>query len=340
MITSTPVGDWTWEVTAHDDEIRPTRALQTAAAVWNELAERNLAVPDGKVRVLARSGDKLRDVRVDESGLLLGSDPLAPQSDLARAVARAEMLDGDFVLTIRIECPGRWLEPGFEYRAEKLFVIHVEVWDGKLLVVTLETYSDAWLTMDTRDREQPELHAANAPRLTAALEGISALLGSSPTPGDENRHAAPSATGFRDLRSEGPAYTDSWGTFEGLNRASLLSARVPQSEYEDEYESITEHPVRYFTVQREGRTLGFVWASVGDAAAGYVPRTAAGDEAFDVGAKWLLRLREAHSRGLSPFAALDWLSQQPSHPELGLIVEDTPQNAESLDALEELSGRY
>ncbi|MEV5983998.1 hypothetical protein AB0L85_03170 [Streptomyces sp. NPDC052051] len=338
MITSNPVGDWTWELTADSGEIRPVRAVQTAVTVWNELAKGSLAVPEGKAGILVRGGAKLRDVRLDASGLRLGPDPLAPGSDLAQAVAQAEALDGDFVLTIRIECPGYWLESGVRHRAEKLFSIQVEVWDGNELVVTLKTYSDAWLTMDTRDREQPEVYAANAPRLAAALESISALLGGAPIPGDENPHAAPSATGFKDLRSEGPAYVDSWGTFEGLNRASLLSARIPRSE--DEYESYTENPVRYFTVQREGRTLGFVWASVDDAAAGYAPRTAVGDEAFEVGAGWLLRLRQAYTQGLSPLAALDWLAQGPPRSELGLITENGPREAESLDALEELSGRY
>ncbi|MCN9239909.1 hypothetical protein NGF19_03755 [Streptomyces sp. RY43-2] len=338
MITTTRVGDWTWELATDSGEIRPARAVQTSVTVWDELAKRNLAAPEGKARILVRSGAKLRDVRFDASGLHLGPDPLAPGSDLAQAMAEAEALEGDFVLTIRIECPGYWLESGVRHRAEKLFSIQVEVWDGNQLVVTLETYSDAWLTMDTRDREQPEVYAENAPRLAAALDSISAVLGASPTPGDENCYAAPSSTGFKDLRSEGPAYVDSWGTFEGLNRASLLSGRIPPCE--DEYESYTEHPVRYFTVQREGRTLGFVWASVDDAAAGYVPRTAVGDEAFEVGAGWLLCLRQAYSQGLSPLAALNWLAQGPSHPELGLITEGSPREAESLDALEELSGRY
>ncbi|MFK0141207.1 hypothetical protein [Streptomyces murinus] len=337
MITSTPVGDWTWEVTAHEAEFRPGRAAQTAVAVWNELARRELAVPDGKARVLVRSGDKLRDIRFDAQGLRLGAAPLAPGSDLAQAVARTEACRGDFVLTIRVDCPGRWLEPEGTYRAEKLFTLQLEVWDGKLLVVTLETYSDAWLTVDTRDREQPEVYAANAPRLAAALDGISALLGGVPTPGDENRYAAPDETGFKDLRGEGPAYIDSWGTFEGLDRASLLNARILRSE--GEYESISKSPVRYLTIRREGRTLGFVWASVGDDAAGYAPRTAAGDEAFHAGAGWLLRLREAYGRGLSPLAALAWLTGCPPHPELGQIAEGTPKEAESLDALEELSGR-
>ncbi|WP_327369067.1 hypothetical protein [Streptomyces sp. NBC_01217] len=171
-----------------------------------------------------------------------------------------------------------------------------------------------------------------------ASRHCSTLLGSAPAPGDENRHAAPSETGFKDLRSEGPAYDDSWGTFEGLNRASLLDSRIPQAE--DDYEQITEYPVRYFTVQRDGRTLDFVWAAVGDAAACHVPRTAAGDEAFDAGAAWLLSLREAHGHGLSPLAALDWLAKCPARPGIGVIAEDTPREAPSLDDLKELSGRY
>lgn len=337
MITSTPVGDWTWEIPAEDAGIRPAAAARTAVAVWNELTERRLAAPGSRAGLLVRAGSKLRDVLLERHGLRLTTDPLAPGSAFAQAAAQADELDGDFVLTIRIDCPGWWFEPGSEYRAEKLFSIHLEVWDGRLLVVTLETYSDAWLTMDTRDREQPEVYAANAPRLAAALEGISALLGSPPTPGDENRHAAPSPTGFEDPRSEGPAYVDSWGTFEGLDRASRLTSLVPRSD--DEYEWTTEHPVRYFTVQREGRTLGFVWASVGDAAAGYAPRTAAGDEAFDAGAHWLLRLREAHRQGLPPLAALDWLTRNSPQPEAGHLLEDAAREIASLDALEELSGK-
>lgn len=338
MITSTPVGSWTWELTAEIGEIRPTRAAQIAVAIWNELAERELAVPEGRAAARVSARDNPREVHVDTSGLHMGTPPLAPGSDFAQAVAQSEALHGDFVVTIRIECPGLWLEPGFKYRAEKLFAIHVEVWGGNLFVVTLETYSDAWLTMDTRDRDQPEVYAANAPRLAAALQGISTLLGTAPTPDDENRHAAPSVTGFKDLRNEGPAYDDSWGTFEGLDRASLLDSRIPQSE--DEYEQVTECPVLYFTVHRDGRTLGFVWASADDAAAGYVPRTAAGDEAFDAGAAWLLSLREAHAQGLAPLAALAWLTKRPARPEIGFIAEETPREAPSLDALEELSGRY
>ncbi|MFJ9542614.1 hypothetical protein ACIRPX_35935 [Streptomyces sp. NPDC101225] len=338
MITSEAIGDWTWEVTPNADGIRPARAAETAVAVWNVLAGNELAIPVGRTSVSVRSVSDSRDVRVRADGLSLEPDPLSAETALSRAVAEADSLEGDFVFDVRIECPGYWLERGVKHRAEKLFVIQAEVWKDSLLVVTLETYTDAWLTMDTRDREQSELYTENAPRLAAALEGISSLLGIAPTPGDPNRHATPTETGFEDPRIEGPAYDDSWGTFEVPTRSGLLRSGIPASE--DEYQEITDQPVRYFTVQRDGQTVGFLWASAGDEAAGYEPRTAAGDRAFEAGSEWLLRLRTAHSHGLNALAALTWTAQNPPRPESDLIVEKAPQEAPSLDFLEDLSGRY
>lgn len=338
MITSNPIGDWSWEVTSSADGFRPMRAAETAVAVWNVLAEQGLASPVGKVGVSVRPVSDMRDARIEAGGLSLDPEPLAPGAGLSRAVAEAESLDGDSLVSVRVECPGFWLESGVKHRVQKLFVIQVDIWKSSLLVVTLETYSDAWLTMDTRDREQSEVYAENAPRLAAALEGISNLLGMAPTPGDPNRYATPTQSGFEDLRNEGPAYDDSWGTFEVAARSSLLRSRIPASE--DEYQETTDHPVRYFTIQRDGQTLGYIWASVADDAAGYEPRTAAGDDAFEAGAGWLLRLRAAHGQGLPALNALDWVAQRPPRPEIGLIAEETPREAASLDVLEELSGRY
>ncbi|OKJ78563.1 hypothetical protein AMK30_06190 [Streptomyces sp. CB02460] len=338
MITSTPVGEWVWELSTHNDELRPSDAARTAAGLWGRLADRGLSASGGRAALRVSDRSDPRDVRVELSGLDLGAPPWAPDSPFARAVREADTLAGDLVVVTRIDCPGTWLEPGGTYRAEKLFVVQVEVWGGTLLVATLETYSDAWLTMDTRGREQPEVHALNAPRLAAALDGISALLGAPPEPGDENRYAAPSTTGFRDLRAEGPAYDDAWGTFESLDRARLLDSRLPESE--DDYEQIADGPVRYLAVRRDDRTLGFVWAAVDDSAAGYVPRTAAGDEAFDAGAAWITALREAHRSGLTPLAALQDAVRRPAPPEAGVFARGSHLEAPSLDALEELSGRY
>ncbi|SPE56235.1 hypothetical protein SNS2_2970 [Streptomyces netropsis] len=338
MITSDPIGDWTWEITPDTGDIRPARAVEIAGAVWNILNRHELAIPMGKTGFSVRSVGDMRDVRVNANGLPFEEEPLRSGTALSSVVAQAESLEGDFLVSVRVQCPGFWREPGAKYRAEKLFVLQVDIWKGSLIVVTLETYSDAWLTMDTREREQAAVHAENAPRLAAALEEVSALLGCFPTPGDPNRHATPTETGFEDLRIEGPAYDDSWGTFDVPARARRLRSLLPPSE--DEYPEVTEYPVRYFTIQRDGRTLGFIWASAADNAAGYEPRTAAGDDAFEAGAGWMLRLRDAHSRGFTAPEALDWVAQLPPQQEIGSIAEGAPQEAPSLDALEELSGRY
>ncbi|MGZ2359124.1 hypothetical protein LRE75_20850 [Streptomyces sp. 372A] len=338
MITSTPVGEWVWELSPGQVAFRPSDAARTAAGLWGRLADQGLAASGGTAALRVLDRDNPRNVRMELSGPGLGAPPWAPASPFARAVREADALEGDLVVVIRLECPGKWLEPGGTHRAERLFAVQVEVWGGTLLVTTLETYSDAWLTVDTRGREQPEVHALNAPRLAAALDGISALLGGPPEPGEENRYAAPSTTGFRDVRAEGPAYDDAWGTFEALDRTRLLDSRLPESE--DDYEQTADGPVRYLAVRRDGRTLGFVWAAADDSAAGYVPRTAAGDEAFDAGAAWLTALREARRSGLTPLAALRDAGRRPAPPEAGVIAREEPLEAPSLEALEELSGRY
>lgn len=46
--------------------------------------------------------------------------------------------------------------------------------------VEVNTQSDAWLPCTLRGEPQPDVHAANAPRLTAALEQIERLLGAPP----------------------------------------------------------------------------------------------------------------------------------------------------------------
>ncbi|MFH8565180.1 hypothetical protein [Streptomyces sp. NPDC017988] len=338
MITTDPTGDWTWEITSRGDGATAAGAAETAVSIWGILAKHELAVPAGKASLSVRSVNDMRNVHLDVSGLILEADPLRPGTAVSEAVEQAGSLQGDLLVSLRIRCPGIWLESGVKHRAEQLFAIQVDVWKSSLTVVTLETYSDAWLTMDTREREQAAVHAENAPRLTAALVEVSALLGSNPEPGDPNRHATPTEAGFEDPRTEGPAYSDSWGTFEIAARSRRLRSGLPPAE--DEYPETTDSPVRYFAIQRETQTLGYVWASVNNDAAGYEPRTAAGDAAFAAGAQWLLLLRDAHNQGLTPLKALEWLTQVPPRPEIGSIDKDAPEEAPSLDDLEDLSGKY
>ncbi|MFF4492428.1 hypothetical protein [Streptomyces sp. NPDC001546] len=86
-----------------------------------------------------------------------------------------------------------------------------------------------------------------------------------------------------------------------------------------------------------------VWASTGDAAAGYEPRNAAGDAAgdaaFEAGVPWLLRLRSLRLRGFSAPDALAALLGERDESPNGSTVEPTLHEAASLDALEEWSGK-
>ncbi|MFC0597323.1 hypothetical protein [Streptomyces palmae] len=338
MITSNPVGDWNWEVLSKSGKLPSFRAARVAVSVWNILSTHELADSSARLKVSVRSIPGMQETFAHASRVSLHLNPLGPGSALSRVMTEVESLEGDVLVSVLAECPGFWLESGVRHRVEKLFTIQVDIWRQSLLDVTLATYSDAWLTVDTRDREQFEVFQENAPRLAAALGEISVLLGSSPTPGDATRFAVPSETGFEDVRIEGPAYSDSWGTFEVADRWQILHSMIPASA--DEYEETTDHPVRYHTVQRDGQTLGYVWASVADEAAGYEPRTAAGEDAFKAGAGWLLRLRAAHGQGMTALAALDWVAARPASQEIGLVAEETPRESPSLGFLEELSGRY
>ncbi|GAA3827876.1 hypothetical protein GCM10022403_071360 [Streptomyces coacervatus] len=339
MITTDPIGDWTWEATSDDPSVQPSRAVEVAAAVWNVLARVGIATPVAEVSVTVRSVGDMRDIRFEETGLPLEEEPLAPHTALSRAASQVDSLQGDFVVAVRMCCPGVWSVPGARHRAEQLFTIQADVWKRSLVAVTLETYSDAWLTMDTRGREQIATYGENAPRLALALKEVSELFGCAPTPGDENRYATPTETGFEDIRIAGPAYIDAWGTFEIPARSRRLRSSLPASE--DEYSETTENPVYYFTVQDDtGQILGYVWAAQADNAAGFEPRTAAGERAFAAGRACVMQLREAHRLGLPALDALSWLAQQPIQGGIGHIPEREPRSSPSLDSLEELSGSW
>lgn len=87
------------------------------------------------------------------------------------------------------------------------------------------------------------------------------------------------------------------------------------------------------------RAIGYLWASDNDHAAGYEPRTPAGDVALDAGKEWLTRLSDAKQRGLSPSEALRELSVWQGDPRSGSVVAGPPPRASILEDLQDLSGR-
>ncbi|MFD8980799.1 hypothetical protein [Streptomyces sp. NPDC059564] len=333
MITTEPVGEWFWE---------PSLVLDAAASG----ASRPLALV-GEVRDVLASlglvtgGGTGSVVLCDRSAM---AHPLferrdVPVAAMAEQVAAVRLLPGR-QLTVSLVLPGEWLETGIRRRAEKLFGVRVEVWGEGAVLLVLSTYADAWLTQDLRERPQPEVAAENAPRLAAALKRISELTESPIDPGDATKHARPTAEGFADLLVEGAEYDDSWGTFEVPARWKRLMRLVPGASEGEDYESSTEHPVRYAHVRRGEQVVGYLWAAVGDEAAGYEPRTAAGDAAFEAGVPWVLSLRSLRLRGFGPMAALNELLGVADGSGSGSAVEPAVHEAASLDALEELSARH
>jgi hypothetical protein len=73
---------------------------------------------------------------------------------------------------------------------------------------------------------------------------------------------------------------------------------------------ITEHghkptsPVNVSVVKRHGAVMGYLWADDSADAAGYLPSYDAGAVAVNVATDWILRLREAKARRLTPSQAL------------------------------------
>ncbi|MFI9192551.1 hypothetical protein ACIG0A_25030 [Streptomyces californicus] len=337
MITTEPVGDWTWEVPLSGSPSAPELAMETSATIWDVLNKHELAISKGKAEISIASVNDPHNIRLQENFTAANSETLRSRSPVVGSQPHAR-IGIEHIFTIRIQCPGVWLESGKRHRAEKLFSIQVEIWKSALLVVTLETYSDAWLTFDTRDRAQSKISEENAHRLSSALAEISIRLNAEVEPGDPNYFATPAVDGFDDQGAEGASYVDPWGTFESSARSRKLRAYIPAGP--PAYEEVTDLPVRYYTVALNGQKVGFIWASVGEFAAGYTPRTAAGEDAFIAGKEFIMLFREAHSKNLAPLDALDWLAQRAAQIGVGKVEETCPLEASSLEELEELSGTY
>ncbi|WNM35149.1 hypothetical protein RKE30_34680 [Streptomyces sp. Li-HN-5-11] len=96
--------------------------------------------------------------------------------------------------------------------------------------------------------------------------------------------------------------------------------------------------MQFLTVANpQGTVLGYVWANDEDDAAGWKVRRAGGDEAFNRGALYVSKLRDAKARGLSPSAALaeivrDTDPTNPSH-----VVPGSLDQVPSLEALKNLA---
>ncbi|MGI5137028.1 hypothetical protein [Streptomyces sp. CA-106110] len=125
--------------------------------------------------------------------------------------------------------------------------------------------------------------------------------------------------------------------FEVPRRTELLQDKLPPHSLL--YETQTELPVEFVEVASSGLTVGYLWGTDYDDAAGYEPYTPAGQAALDAGEEWLARLSEAKERGLSPSEALRELSSLPGNARSGAVLPGSLRRAPSLEKLQDISGR-
>jgi hypothetical protein len=107
----------------------------------------------------------------------------------------------------------------------------------------------------------------------------------------------------------------------------------------DRYASDAAGPVRWVEVASGGRTLGYLWAADQEGAAGWVSRSAAGDDGDNAGVDWYGLLRAAKADGLSPFQALASMLSDPGGGVMGRAVPGSGGDLPSLAALRELAAQ-
>lgn len=125
---------------------------------------------------------------------------------------------------------------------------------------------------------------------------------------------------------------------EKAGRSSLDSdvhfKRVGDSLY---YTKQTEHSIDYVPIVREDLTLGYLWYNDEDAAAGYIPRPLAGDDAFNAGVSWSQELRGGKARGLTPSQAVLQAAANSGNSHMGWAHADESRHLEHLASLKALA---
>ncbi|WP_411148398.1 hypothetical protein [Streptomyces sp. A30] len=324
MIASTNVARWTW---GRDDESADALVLcmRDLLAAYGVLSANGFAVGQHAVRVsVTEAGGKPRKP-LFEGEFTVPVDASSSTESVAQLVGRvrAGMRAGEIgSVDAFVECSGA-LGLGASSFAD-------------YVVVDLVTKSDVWLPYDLKGRPQPDVYAANGPRLSALLRDLSEVLESETDPGEPTYFAKPTETGAENFfHADGTAW-DVWGSFEELTRYGVF--RHAPGFGRIGYRRMAEGDVRYVPVQGgHAAVLGYLWASDFENAASFEPRDVGDDVTYRAGLVWLERLRSAHDRGLSPSAALAELSAMPDEKGAGRVDPASEPCIVGLDSLRELA---
>ncbi|MFD8632891.1 hypothetical protein [Streptomyces sp. NPDC059533] len=211
MLTRAPkeCGSWFWDL---DDVAEPglESALRTAARMGAVLRKHALLEPASLAWHWFQVGKGGLGIH---SRLDLGRRPLDDPAlpDALRACRpsghpRAEM-GGLLVLG-----SGAWFDANGtrhdEYRLVELMVSPDEIGPS----AELSVHHDVWGRCDFRGDPHPAVHAANAPRLTSALQELDQLLGVDAEPGEPTYYGQAEGYGLRApdiIDGRGPDLTDS-----------------------------------------------------------------------------------------------------------------------------------
>ncbi|MBF4995788.1 hypothetical protein IRT45_01300 [Nocardia sp. BSTN01] len=103
------------------------------------------------------------------------------------------------------------------------------------------------------------------------------------------------------------------------------------------YATSTSSAVRYLPIVKEGRHIGYLWASVENDAADYLPLRSAGKTAHIAAGLWQSRLSQGYKQKVPPLQTLHGSRRHPEDRLSGMIqpnaVEDELPSLERLKAL-------
>ncbi|MFD9755406.1 hypothetical protein [[Kitasatospora] papulosa] len=326
MIAATPVARWTWGHENSQPEEKVAACLRELLIAWSVAAKHELVVGIPSISLSIHEAGKSNSY-LFRGNLELDASLRSP--NLAKGLAR------------RVEAS---LSPGVigsVYANAKVANMvsssrtssHEEglVQLGASAVldyvgVDIVTYSDVWMPFDLKGRAQPTIHAANAPRLSVALQDLSEALRSETDPDDPTRFGKPTESGVDNYRDRDGSASDVWSSFEIPYRYSKFTQTPGFGRIG--YRRSAEGAVQYVPVRGKKGTLGYLWASDAEKAASFEPLDVGDDEVYVSGLTWLDRLRSAYDRGLSPSEAL---------AELASLSEDHKANTLDLSSLRELA---
>ncbi|MFD8404566.1 hypothetical protein ACFV1G_07765 [Streptomyces anulatus] len=310
MIASTPVGRWTW---GRDD--RPQRetlsSLHALLAAWSVLARHQLAISNPRISVAVHEAGRANSYLFQGK---LEPDAKTPASEIAHQLAaevEAAQNPGEIgAVYTDIKISGEVFTGDHVTHENGLFLI------GSSAVLDyvsteLVTFSDVWMPYDLKGRPQHATHAANAPRLSAALRDLSEVLHSEIDPDEPTSFAKPTEAGVDNyLKDDGTGY-DVWSSFEVPYRYNQFTHAPGFGRIG--YKRSAAGEVLYIPVTGSRGVLGYLWASDAEQAASFEPQDVGDNESYQSGLTWLSRLRSAHDRGLSPSEALAELTAPLDH---------------------------